>query len=88
MRFVDIKRNFQAVLGMSLLTTFFWISQSMAERKECLCKCVVKTESGNYVVVEASGVDRVAAGESLKKKMAPGTCELSPECSGSCSPVD
>jgi len=55
---------------------------------ECKCTCVVKDDGGQLTTLTASGKDREAAGEALKKKLGKRTCELSPDCQGKACTLD
>lgn len=66
-----------------LLLLLAFLSSPASAGKSCTCTCVTKSDEGKYVTVTASGQDRTAAGEKLKKELGKGrTCELTPECEG------
>ncbi|MGZ3694716.1 MAG: hypothetical protein ACXWQO_11075 [Bdellovibrionota bacterium] len=67
----------------SLLLFLLIAAPAYSAEKTCTCKCVVK-EDGKYSTEEASGKDREAAGEKLKKALGKNTCELTPACTGTC----
>lgn len=71
-------------MNATLLLLALALPLSAPAQNACSCKCVVKQEDGSYGTEEASGKDREAAGEALKKKLKKRTCELSPVCSGTC----
>lgn len=60
------------------------VGESAQATESCTCKCVTKDSDGKYTTLEASGKDREAAGENLKKSLGKNKCELTPTCTGKC----
>jgi hypothetical protein len=71
-------------LALFLPPSSFALDAGEDDASVCSCKCVTQESDGTLSTARASGADREAAGEALKKKLQKKKCELSPVCSGSC----
>ncbi len=69
--------------GILVTSLFLPLTGECAEKKACVCTCVVK-EDESYSTRKGSGSTREAAGESLKKNLGKKKCELTPDCVGGC----
>ncbi len=71
-------------LALLLPPSSFALDAEETDTSVCSCKCVTQDSDGTLSTARASGADREAAGEALKKNLGKKKCELSPVCSGSC----